>query len=138
MSYTPKFPYNEDQIILNSNRISLNSKTDSIFLFSSKIISLSSNEGIHFNTDKEFYINASKIQLGLNADEPIPRGNKLKNILEKLLDTLEITGDQLNSALDSNNNPIPAVQTAGNSLLKSTKRIKSLLKTLNSEQNFTI
>jgi len=138
MSYIPKFPYNEDQIILNSNRISLNSKTDSIFLFSSKIISLSSNEGIHFNTDKEFYINSSKIQLGLNADEPIPRGNKLKNILEKLLDTLEITGDQLNNALDSNNNPIPAVQTAGNSLLKSTKRIKSLLKTLNSEQNFTI
>jgi hypothetical protein len=138
MSYIPKFPYNEDQIILNSNRISLNSKTDSIFLFSSKIINLSSNEGIHFNTDKEFYINSSKIQLGLNADEPIPRGNKLKNILEKLLDTLEITGDQLNNALDSNNNPIPAVQTAGNSLLKSTKRIKSLLKTLNSEQNFTI
>jgi len=138
MNYIPKFPYNEDQIILNSNRISLNSKTDSIFLFSSKIISLSSNEGIHFNTDKEFYINSSKIQLGLNADEPIPRGNKLKNILEKLLDTLEITGDQLNNALDSNNNPIPAVQTAGNSLLKSTKRIKSLLKTLNSEQNFTI
>ena len=138
MSYIPKFPYKEDQIILNSNRISLNSKTDSIFLFSSKIISLSSNEGIHFNTEKEFYINSSKIQLGLNADEPIPRGNKLKNILEKLLDTLEITGDQLNNALDSNNNPIPAVQTAGNSLLKSTKRIKSLLKTLNSEQNFTI
>jgi hypothetical protein len=138
MSYIPKFPYNDDQAIINSNRVTLNSKTDSIFLFSSKMIILSSNEGIHFNTNKEFIVNSTKIQLGLNADEPIPKGNKLKNVLEKILDSLEIVGDQLNVAKDSNDNPIPAVQTAGNSLIRSTKRIKTLLKTINSTKNFTV
>jgi len=138
MAYIPEFPYNKDQMIFNSDRISLNSKNDSIFLFSSKIINLSSNEGIHFNTDKETIINSSKIQLGLNAIEPMVLGNQLYNLLEKLLSDLNNIGDQLSSSVDSNGNPIPAVQTAGNSLMKSSIRIKTLLKKINSQQNFTI
>ena len=138
MSYIPEFPYNKDQIILNSNRISLNSKNDSIFLFSSKIISLSSNEGIHINTDKETIINSSKIQLGLNSTEPLVLGNQLYNLLERLLSDLNNVGEQLYTSVDSNGNPIPAVQTAGNSLIKSSSRIKTLLKKINSKQNFTL
>lgn len=138
MSYIPEFPYNKDQIILNSDRISLNSKSDSIFLFSSKIISLSSNEGIHINTDKETIINSSKIQLGLNSTEPLVLGNQLHNLLERLLSDLNNVGEQLYTSVDSNGNPIPSVQTAGNSLIKSSKRIKTLLKKINSKQNFTL
>jgi hypothetical protein len=136
--YTPKFPYDKDQIIINSNRITLNSKDDSIFLFANKIINFSSNEGIHFNTNKNIIFNSSKIQLGLNAEEPLVKGNQLKNILEKLLELLEIVGSQLLTATDSNNIPIVTVQTSGNSLIKSSKRIKLLLKNLNSEQNYTL
>ena len=138
MSYIPEFPYNKDQIILNSDRISLNSKNDSIFLFSSKIINLSSNEGIHMNTDKNVVINSSKIQLGLNSTEPLVLGNQLYNLLERLLLDLNNVGEQLYTSVDSNGNPLPSVQTAGNSLIKSTNRIKTLLKKINSKQNFTI
>lgn len=138
MSYTPEFPYNKPQLILNSDRVLINSKSDSIFLFSSKVISLSSNEGIHFNTNGNTIINSPKIQLGLDAVEPIPKGNQLKNILTRLLNDLENVGDQLLTANDSNNNPIPSVQTAGNNLIKSSKRIKILLKKMNSTQNFTL
>lgn len=138
MAYIPQFPYNGNQIIYTSDRIILNSRNDSIFLFSNKVIGLSSNEGIHLNTDKEVIINSSKIQLGIDAKEPLVKGNQLTNLLEKLLNDLGSIGDQLYSATDSNGNPIPSVQTSGNSLIKSTKRIKILLKNINSTQNFTI
>lgn len=138
MAYVPQFPYNGNQIIYTSDRIVLNSRNDSIFLFSNKVIGLSSNEGIHLNTDKEVIINSSKIQLGIDAKEPLVKGNQLTNLLEKLLNDLGSIGDQLYSATDSNGNPIPSVQTSGNSLIKSTKRIKILLKNINSTQNFTI
>lgn len=138
MSYIPQFPYNGEQIIINSDRVLINSKKDSIFLFSKKLINFSSNEGIHFNTDKEVIINSSDIRLGLDAEEPLVRGNKLKNILSKFIQDFEGLGIQLSKALDSNGNPIPAVQTAGDSLIRSSKRIKTLLKDLNSNQNYTV
>lgn len=138
MDYQPQFPYNGSQAIINSGRVVINSKDDSIFLFSSKIINFSSNEGIHFNTEKETILNSSKIQLGLDATEPLVKGNKLRYLLNKLFLDLENIGDQLSVATDSNSNPIPTVQTAGTGLIRSVRRLKILLKNMNSEQNFTI
>jgi hypothetical protein len=138
MSYTPLFPYNKEQIIINSDRVSINSKQDSIFLFADKAISLSSNEGIHINTNKEVIINSQKTYLGLNATEPLVLGNKFTTLMEILLTNLENVGEQLFVATDSNGNPIPSVQSGGNSLIKSVKRVKKLLKSINSKRNFTI
>jgi hypothetical protein len=138
MSYTPLFPYNKEQIIINSDRVSINSKEDSIFLFANKAISLSSNEGIHINTNKEVIINSQKTSLGLNATEPLVLGNKFISLMEILLNDLENVGGQLFVATDSNGNPIPSVQSGGNSLIKSVKRVKKLLKSVNSSRNFTI
>ncbi len=138
MAYIPQFPYNGNQLIYTSDRIVLNSRNDSIFLFSNKVIGLSSNEGIHLNTDGDTIINSPKIQLGIDAKEPLVKGTNFFNMMTKLLTDLESVGDQLFSATDSNGNPIPSVQTAGNTLIKSTKRVKILLKSVNSTQNFTL
>lgn len=138
MRYVPKFPYRGEQIIANSGRVLINSKDDSIFLFSNKLINFSSNEGIHFNTEREVIINSSEVRIGLEAKEPLVRGNKLKNILDKIFQDFDSLGNQLSKALDSNGNPIPAVQTAGSSLIRSSKRLKTLLKDLNSNQNYTV
>jgi hypothetical protein len=136
--YKPLFPYNKEQLIISSGRVSINSKDDSIFLFANKSISFSSNEGIHFNTNKNIILNGNKIQLGLNATEPLVKGKQLYNLLDRLLNDLENVGEQLNLSIDSNGNSLPQVQTAGNSLVKSVKRIKRLLKNINSTQNYTI
>lgn len=135
--YKPLFPYDEDQILISSNRVSINSKTDSIFFFSSKIISLSSNEGIHINTDNKVVINSSNIYLGLNAVEPLVKGNQLTNFHVRLINDLKNVGEQLSDAVDSNNNPLPSVQTAGNILIKSSRRLNKLIKSINSEVNYT-
>ena len=126
--YTPIFPYNKEQIILTSDRVVLNSKLDSIFLFADKVISLSSNEGVHINTDEGVYVNGKEIKLGLDAKEPIVKGNELKNLLDNLLTTLSNVGILLSTATDSNGNPIPQVVTAGKSLQKSAQRIKTTTK----------
>lgn len=136
--YTPLFPYNQNQIIITSDRVVLNSKLDSIFLFADKAISLSANEDIHMNTSKNILMNGAQIKLGLNATEPIPKGNELKNLLDSLLSTLDNVGSLLSSATDSNGNPIPQVVTAGKSLQRSAKRIKTLTKNINSKQNYTL
>jgi len=136
--YTPLFPYNKEQIIITSDRVVLNSRLDSIFMFADKVISLSSNEGVHINTSKGIYVNGEEIKLGLNAQEPIVKGNELKNLLDNLLNTLSNVGGLLSSATDSNGNPIPQVVTAGKSLQKSSNRIKTLTKKINSKQNYTL
>lgn len=135
--YKPEFPYKGNKLIVNSDRIIINSKKDSIFLFSNKVINFSSNEGIHFNTNKDIFMNGKNIKLGLNADEPLVKGNQLKNLLEKLLNDLHDIGETLSKSTDSNNVPITGVVTAGDSLKKSINRIKTLLNKINSNNIFT-
>lgn len=138
MSYTPLFPFKDEQFIFNSNRISLNAKTDSIFLFASKAISLSSNESIHLNTNEDILMNSKKIYLGLKAKEPLIKGNELYNLLSRFFKDIENIGDILSSAVDSNNNAIPNVQAGGNSLRKSSIRMQKLIENIRSEFNYTI
>ena len=136
--YTPLFPYNQEQIIITSDRVVLNSKEDSIFMFADKIISLSSNKGIHINTSDGVYMNGEEIKLGLNATQPIPLGNELKNLLDLTLNLLSDVGALLSVATDSNGNPIPQVTTAGSKLIKTTSKLKTLTKKINSKQNYTL
>ena len=71
--YTPTFPhlYQGNQVIINSDRLLFNAKSDSILLFADKAISFSTNGAIHFdagksnNPNSEFIVNAQKIILGL-------------------------------------------------------------------------
>jgi hypothetical protein len=138
MSYKPEFPYNKEQIILNSDRIILNSKNDSIFLSSNKIINLSSNLGIHLNTKDIIHLNGSKLLLGLNANEPVPKGLVLNNFLTLLLDELSNTSKLLSTAIDSNLLPIINVNIAGENLQKSIIRLKILQNRINSDITYTL
>ena len=79
MTYTPKSPqeYNGNQVIINSDRLLFNAKTDSILLFSDKVIGFSTNGSFHFDTSPDktkskFIINSPNIYLGLNYDNTLP------------------------------------------------------------------
>jgi hypothetical protein len=77
------------QIIINSDRIVINARDKEIILSSKAGIGLSSLESITVDTDKDFQINAlGKIQLGIDAKEPIILGNKWKTFMTQLLDAL--------------------------------------------------
>jgi len=99
VSYTtpPIFPsqFNHPQITLNSDRIILNAKTDSILISGEKSVGISSNSSINIEA-KQIYLDGTDIRLGnKNASQSMLKGddtveylkiliNELKNITEAL------------------------------------------------------
>lgn len=132
--------YLKPQIILNSDRIIINSKEDSILLSSQKTINLNSNETINLDSKKGFIVDSPKIFLGSkNATEPLVLGNKFKTLLEQILDELIELSTQL-STLSSLPPGVPFAPlnmsaTKANFKLNS---YKNQLKTLLSKRNTTL
>ena len=103
-NYTPKSPllYDGNKVVINSDRLIFNAKTDSILLFSNEVIGFSTNGSFHFDTsddnESKFIINAPNIYLGLDLKklptEPAVLGNELHDLLHKILDTIyRLTAD---------------------------------------------
>ena len=88
--------YQGKQVIINSDRLLFNAKTDSILLFSDKVIGFSTNGSFHFDTSNldgnKFVVNAPDIYLGLDLDkyptEPALLGDKTEDYLNDLLDMI--------------------------------------------------
>jgi len=137
-NYKPEFPYLGEQIIINSGRVILNSKDDSVFLFGKKAIGFSSAGTINFDADESVIVSAPKIYLGLGAEEPLVKGTQLTIMLEDILEALRVLSAQLDGTQDSNGVFLTNIIAASNSLSKSVSRIKSRLKDITSKQNYTL
>lgn len=74
-SYIPTFPYQGDQVAISSGRLLFHAKDDSLFLFANKAISLATSGSTHINSSEGVYINGSSIELGLNAQEKVIKGD---------------------------------------------------------------
>jgi len=79
MAYLPLPPdtYQGNQVLLNSDRLLFNAKTDSILLFSKEAIGFSTEGSFHFDTSSDdskskFIINSPKIYLGLEFNNDLP------------------------------------------------------------------
>jgi hypothetical protein len=136
--YKPEFPYLGEQIIINSGRVILNSKDDSVFLFSKKAIGFSSAGTINFDADDSIIVNTPNIYLGLGATEPLVKGTQLTIMLDDILDALRVLSAQLSGTQDSNGVGITNIITASDSLSKSVGRIKNRIKDITSKQNYTL
>jgi hypothetical protein len=111
MTYQPTTPglYQGNQVIINSDRLLFNAKTDSILLFSDKAIGFSTKGSIHFDTSpikegenaSRVIINSPNIYLGLKTEdnslptEPAVLGDKLVKFLEKLITTIDDIVDEV-------------------------------------------
>ena len=138
MDYKPDFPYLGNQIIINSGRVILNSKDDSIFLFAKTAIGFSSAGTINFDSDDKFIVNSPQIHLGLDSVEPLVKGNQLELILNDILDSLNNLGKRLSKTRDSNGIYLTNIVTASKSLRGDIKRLRPLIKDILSKQNFTV
>jgi hypothetical protein len=88
---TPEKPsvFTSPQIILNSNRVVLNAKTDSILISGQKSVGLSSNKSINLEAS-QIYIDGSDIRLGSkDAEEPVLLGNKTITTLRQITSLLK-------------------------------------------------
>ena len=140
--YKPEFPYLGDHIIINSGRVTLNSKDDSVFLFAKKAIGFSSAGVINFDCDDTLTINAPLIHLGLETDvnklQHAIKGDNLVYLLDKLLSSLQDLGTGLGYATDSNGIKITSVASAGDNIQGDATDLLTLLEGIKSDKTFLI
>jgi hypothetical protein len=78
--------YINPQIILNSDRIIINSKSDSVFISGQKSIGISSNENINLESLNSINIDSPSIKLGgTSASQAVLLGDKTIDLLNKLI-----------------------------------------------------
>ena len=140
-STPPETPnqYAGSQILINSDRVVINSKTDHIMLSSAKSVSLNAVDSINIDT-KEHIVDANSILLGSkDATEHLILGDKTVDMLGKILDEMVAISTQLSTlvSLPPGAPFAPLNAQAAQSQIK-LNLYKNQLKTLLSTQNKTI
>jgi hypothetical protein len=144
--------YIDSQIILNSNRVVLNSKKDDILLFSKGLIELNADSIININSGGYIHLHIeprnrdSKILLGTRPGgevpiEPVLLGNKTYELLLDLLSSLSVLASYLttaNTPTSDGSIPIPDVNSAGDQLFADVQTLMDQLSTIQSQKVFTV
>ena len=139
VSYTtpPELPSNyiSPQIILNSDRVVINAKIDSVLISGNKSVGISSNRSINLEA-KEVYMHSTDIKLGdKNATQPVLKGDiaveYLKVIIQEIanlstaLKTIQIyTGPNVVGVPDASIQPV--AKSACNNLEKVLDQIDTI------------
>lgn len=142
MAYQPQFPYEGRQIIIDSGRVTLNSKDDTTFLLGREAVSISSGGTVNIDSNGDFLLNSPKIYFGLKTEdtdhEPLVLGFKLSQLLNDLASDLGEIAEDFKVATDSNGADLAQVQSAGITLLAAADRLSKAIKTMNSNKSFTL
>lgn len=130
--YKPQFPYKDNQIILSSDRITLYSRNDSIFLFGTEAVSLSSTKTVNLDATNKILLNSPKIELGNQAEtfgEPIILGNSFLRQMIIFLERVNIAAEELSNVSESNlAGSFVLIQGAGITISKECNRLITLLR----------
>jgi len=127
-SYKPVFPYRGKQIIIDSDRVLLNAKDDSVFILGDKAVGISTNGTFNIDSGGKTIINSPEINLGLDAKHPIIKGDEFLAIFQQFLLVInQVTVPELEEATDSNDVKIASVNRAGEGLRKATEALSELL-----------
>jgi len=95
--------YKQNQILLNSDRITINSKFDSIFLSSHKLVNIGALQDIRFVTPTEIQLSAPNVFIGTGTKkeeeevssvgfEPLVMGTQLTEFLKEMIDVIAKAG----------------------------------------------
>ena len=127
-SYKPDFPYTGKQIIIDSGRVLLNAKDDSVFIVGDKAVGISTNGTFNIDSGGKTIINSPSIDLGLNDRHPLLKGDEFLSVFQQfLLVIANVTIPALEAATDSNNVKIADVNRAGEGLRKAVEALNELL-----------
>jgi hypothetical protein len=134
--------YFNAQIIINSDRVVLNSKRDEVMIFAKSNIELNTKNIINLNADERVHLNSNTVFLGTVNNslptEPLVLGDKLNTLLENLLDSLYSFGTSLSTVVGSPEGaPAMDINSAAESLLNDIDSINNNLEGILSQQNFT-
>ena len=135
----PKFPFDGDQIILTSERVTLHSKTDGVFLFGKGIVALSSTQTINLDANEKILLDCPKIELGHKAEtlwQPVILGKVFIENMLQLLQTLQEAGSLLSTVSESDAaSSFMNISSAGNTIYSTVSRLMAILENEDSAQN---
>ncbi len=123
-TYKPEFPYRGKQIIIDSDRVLINSKEDSTFIVGKKAVGISTNGTFNIDSGGKTIINSPEILLGLKATHPLIKGDRFAIVFVEFLRILDqVVCENLKRATDVNDAPIAFTQRAGLALQKATRAL---------------
>lgn len=129
------------QIILNSDRLVLNAKTDGVLISSEKYIGLSSNNSVNIDA-KEFHIDSSTVKLGSkNASESVILGDTFLLNLKHLITGIEYLCQALQGSTlwpEGVSIPDAVASTPASELLNRAQQFKSKIENFKSKTSKTI
>ena len=148
MALIPIRQYNKNQIILNSDRLVFNSKTDNIILSSKNDVAINMDGAFHINIgpsgkqsaeNNYFILNAAKIQFGTGKVEPIPKGDSLNKVLMDMINALNELATNLQTATGIGVGTVsePTINAAGIKLKGQINNIRSQIDGIKSKVSFT-
>lgn len=92
--------YTNPQIILNSNRVTINAKNDSVLISGQISVGLSSNESINIEAE-QIYLDGTDIRLGKkDASQAVLKGNDTVDYLKILINELKNLTEALKTVKD--------------------------------------
>jgi hypothetical protein len=138
--------YSNPQIILNSDRITINSKKDEILLFAKTNIELNTNNAINLNSNKVIHFHSPYIMLGTTNDgkypsEPALLGNKTHDLLLDLCKTLSNLASYLATATVATSEgaiSVTSCNMAGEQLFADVENLINKLENITSDKTFLV
>jgi len=137
--------YINSQLILNSDRVIINSKKDEVLLFAKTNLELNTDNIINLNAGQYIHLNTKKILLGTKLDntvpdEPVLLGGQTHDLLLEVCNTLQRLAGYLASAVTISSDgalPIPSVNDGGTQLFNDVTNLIDKLGTIQSDKVFT-
>lgn len=135
--------YLNNQVILNSDRIVINSKKDDLLLFAKTNIELSTKNIINLNSDERVHLNTPKVFLGSNSKgelptEPLLLGAKTVELLTSMIKSTHNFCSTLSEAMSTpEGTPLLDINTASTKLMSDLESILIKLNDIISINNFT-
>lgn len=133
--------YFNSQVILNSDRVVINSKKDEVMIFAKTNIEINTKNIINLNADERVHLNANAVFLGPYnniAPQPVLLGNNTVELLQHLNQTLSKLASYLSSAVSTpEGTPILTLNAAGTELFNDIQKSYDLLGNISSRKVFT-
>jgi hypothetical protein len=144
--------YNNAQVIMNSDRITLNAKKDEVLVYGTTNISLSSDNIININAGDYIHLHVdqnnpnSQVLLGTNKNgtiptEPVLLGGKTHDLLLEMLNAMTtLAGFLATATVPTSEGAIAVVDCnmAGEQLLNDVSNLINKLETITSDKVYTV
>lgn len=113
MAYYPEIPYKGNQVIICSDRLHLQSRTDSILIFGKQSVAISSINSVNLDASSKIILHSPSVNIGsVDAKSPLVLGDVYLNTLTQFLDKISTACVQLQSVSAGAIPPNPEIGSA--------------------------